>query len=203
MLRGRNKIVIALCLCLAPSAGWCEIYRWVDENGSVHFSDSVPPKASKLERHVLDKQGNLRDVLKRQRTVEELEQHRHRIEAMATESQRRSHQEEYDRYLWTTFASLSTLEALRDERLEARDQQIMNLQDELSDVERALARERARRAERVLAQQNMMRLLEDDIGEIKRRIETVKLARQQEFQGLNKDIARYEYLRLKRAVDGR
>ncbi len=191
-----------MCLCLLSTASWSQIYRWVDENGQVHFSDSVPPEVSKLERHVLDQHGNLREVLRRQRTVEELEMHRRRMDAMDTERDRRAQQDEYDRYLWTTFSSIDALAKLRDERLSVRDQQIELLERDMQQIERSLAHERGRRSERPLAQQNRIRTLESDSAAVAAKIADIKKQRQAEFEGLNKDIARYEYLRLRRAVGG-
>lgn len=196
------QLSLAACLCLLSTASWSQIYRWVDENGQVHFSDSVPPEVSKLERHVLDQHGNLREVLRRQRTVEELEMHRQRMDAMDTERDRRAQQDEYDRYLWTTFSNIEALEKLRDERLSVRDQQIALLEQDMQKVERALAHERGRRTERPLAQQNRIRSLESDSAEIAAKLAEIKKQRQREFEGLNKDMARYEYLRLRRAVGG-
>ncbi|MGJ8670651.1 MAG: DUF4124 domain-containing protein [Oceanococcus sp.] len=178
-----------------------EIYRWIDEDGNVRFSDTVPPKASKLERHVLDQQGNLKDVLKRQRTFEELEQHRNRIAALANEKERRAEQEKYDQYLWTTFSGLHELELLRDERLKERDAQIADLHRETDDLKRAEARERARKSNSALAQQNLLRSLQDDIAALELKAEEMEAVRLQEFQGLNKDLERYGFLKLKRAMN--
>ncbi len=195
------RIATLSCLILLANPSLAEIYRWVDENGNVRFSDTVPPKASKLERHVLDKRGNLRDVLKRQRTVEELEQHRKRLDALANEKERRAEQEKYDLYLWTTFASLGELEALRDERLAEHDTQLTNLQSEIDDLERAIARERARKANNVLAQQNLMRSLQEDVRILQEKRAEMELRRKMEFQGLSLDMNRYEYLRVRRAMN--
>lgn len=195
------RFVALFLLILLVNPASAEIYRWIDENGNVRFSDSVPPKASRLERHVLDKQGNLRDVLKRQRTVAELAQHRKRLKALKTERARREEQEKYDRYLWTSFDSLEQLERLRDDRLGERDAQIVLVQDEIENMKRAIARERARQSGNVVAQQNLMRSMQDDLAKLQEKVTQMKDLRRQEFQGLSKDMTRYEYLRLKRAMN--
>ena len=176
------------------------IYRWIDENGNVRFGDAIPPKAAKLERHVLDRRGNLRDVLKRQRTVEELEQHRKRLAALATERERRAVQEKYDRYLTTTFSSIDELQQLRDERLEERDAQVLSVEKEGENLRRAIARERVRKSNSALAQQNLLRSFEQELEDVQTKIAEMKRLQQLEFQGLNEDLARYEYLSLKRAM---
>jgi glutaredoxin len=47
----RNKLIPFLVLLLLPIISQAEIYRWVDENGKVHFSDKSSDKheAKKVE----------------------------------------------------------------------------------------------------------------------------------------------------------
>ena len=42
----RQTALLLALLAAAPAAG-AELYRWVDENGTVNYSNSPPPKASK------------------------------------------------------------------------------------------------------------------------------------------------------------
>ncbi len=194
------RLILAAGLLLFSNVGWSEIYRWIDKNGEVRFSDSLPPSAAKLERHVLDGQGNLRDVLRRQRTVEELEQHRLRSEAMSTEAEQRARQEQYDEFLRTTFNELREIEALRQERLEIRDGQIATLSDDIQELKRRIVREQARKWDSAVAQQNLLRALEEELRQTEASVNEVKTIRQREFEGLNKDAQRFEFLRLKRAM---
>jgi hypothetical protein len=39
-----------------------KLYRWVDENGEVHFSESLPPDFADKEHDVLDNSGMVRDT---------------------------------------------------------------------------------------------------------------------------------------------
>ena len=197
-----TRVGLLLCLLLLSPASWSEIYRWVDEDGRVHFSDRVPPPVSKLERHVLDDRGNLREVLQRQRTVEELEQHRQRLAAIKSEQELRARQEQYDRYLRSSFQSLEQLEALRDERMEIRDNQIANLSEDLAALQIALGKERERRSENVVAQQNLIRSLESDAQALKEQIQRLEKQRRKEFEGLSQDMQRFEYLRLQDSMYG-
>ncbi len=197
-------MVLILCLLmLASGIARAEIYRWVDEEGKVRFSDRVPPEAAKLERHVLDARGNLRDVLSRQRTLEELTLHRNRLRAMASEAERRKRQDEYDQYLWTSFDDLQQIEDLRTERMEIRDGQLLKARDNLEFLQRSLKQEQKRKTDRVLAQQNLIRGLEEDISRLEEQVKQLQSKRSEEFEGLSKDMRRYEYLRLKRAVEDR
>ena len=43
LIRATATVVLTACLGLATVAGAAEVYRWVDENGEVHYSESLPP----------------------------------------------------------------------------------------------------------------------------------------------------------------
>lgn len=62
--------LVLLTLCIVPSAG-AQTYRWVDERGRVHYSDTKPPLAT--EQAVLDKQGRVLRRLPRSGAVPETE----------------------------------------------------------------------------------------------------------------------------------
>lgn len=186
-----------LVLSFASSA---EIYRWVDENGNVHFSDRYTRESTPLERHVLDSRGNLVEVLHRQRTVAELEQHRARLAAMTTEAEKRRRQDDYDRYLLGSFESLQDLESLRDERLQIRDAQITDLKAEVETLAARVARENEKRVTNVIAQQNLIRTLEADLEALRAKLAEVEGQRNEEFEGLSADMRRYEFLTLQRAI---
>src|SRR5215472_1645038 len=49
-------LAAALALCGAGSAA-AATYKWVDDQGVVHYSDKVPPEAVSKGATVLDKQG--------------------------------------------------------------------------------------------------------------------------------------------------
>lgn len=200
-MKAHRSQIFLVFLALAVMPAQAAIYRWVDENGQVRFSDRIPPPVAKLERHVLDKQGNLRDVLARQRTLEELEQHRQRLAAIQSEQARRAEQERYDDYLWTTFANLDVLKALRDDRLAERQSQINQALDKLDSLERAIARETQRKSSSAVAQQNLLRALQQDVEHLKIEIDRITALRQQEFDGLNRDMQRYEYLWVQNAMN--
>ena len=50
-----------------------ELYRWVDDQGIVHFGDSVPPEFSKTDRQVLNEHGVTIRELPGEKTAEQLE----------------------------------------------------------------------------------------------------------------------------------
>jgi hypothetical protein len=116
MLARTHSLALAL-LCVAgglahaagnPDTGVA--YRWVDENGIVHYGDRVPPQYATKESTILNKQGVEVGRKEAQKTPEQ----------MAEEARRQQEilrQKQHDAFLLTTYTSVKDIEALRDERL--------------------------------------------------------------------------------------
>jgi hypothetical protein len=63
-MEARHKFLIILLLVLvllAGSAAAAEVYRWVDENGEVHYSETLPPDHQDKGHDVLNRQGMVLD----------------------------------------------------------------------------------------------------------------------------------------------
>ena len=43
------KLLLALALLLAAAPGWAAVYKWVDQDGKVHYSDQPPPETAKKQ----------------------------------------------------------------------------------------------------------------------------------------------------------
>ncbi len=50
----RTLLIISLIACLTPLSQAGKIYKWVDENGKVHFSDKPPADQKKTESLTLE-----------------------------------------------------------------------------------------------------------------------------------------------------
>jgi hypothetical protein len=86
-------------------------YRWVDEQGIVHYGDRIPPQYAQKEHTVLNSQGVEVRRLDAQKTPEQ----------MATDDrmqQGAARQKQHDSFLLTTYTSVKDIEALRDVRLD-------------------------------------------------------------------------------------
>jgi hypothetical protein len=116
MLARTHSLALAL-LCVASSVahgagnqGSGIAYRWVDENGVVHYGDRVPPQYATKESSILNKQGVEVGRNEAQKTPEQsAEEARRQREALR--------QKQHDAFLLTTYTSVKDIEALRDERL--------------------------------------------------------------------------------------
>lgn len=49
--------LLALAVLLATGANAAEVYRWVDENGEVHYSEALPPNLKDQQHDVLNESG--------------------------------------------------------------------------------------------------------------------------------------------------
>ena len=86
-------------------------YRWVDEQGVVHYGDNIPPQYASQDRAILNAQGVEVGHLDKQKTPEE--------EAAATRAREAlMKQKQHDAFLVSTYTSVKDIEALRDARLE-------------------------------------------------------------------------------------
>ena len=86
-------------------------FRWVDEQGVIHYSDEVPAPAAGRDREVMNAQGLPVRHLDAQKSQDQL----------AAEARERAaviKQKQHDTFLMTTYTSAKDIEALRDSRLE-------------------------------------------------------------------------------------
>jgi hypothetical protein len=86
-------------------------YRWTDEQGLVHYGDSIPPQYAQQERAVLNGRGIEVRKLDAQKSPEQ-------IAAEERTQQNVLKQRQHDAFLMNTYTSVKDIEALRDLRLD-------------------------------------------------------------------------------------
>ena len=106
LLTGAAALAIA-----GASKGGSVSYRWVDENGVVHYGDRVPPQYSQRETEVINSHGV--EVERREAPKSGAE-----AEEAARKQKAELQQKQHDAFLLTTYTSVKDIEQLRDERLE-------------------------------------------------------------------------------------
>ena len=86
-------------------------YRWVDEQGIVHYGDSIPPQYAEKAHELINNQGVEVGHTDAQRTPEQLAiDAREHAEALK--------QQQHDNFLVATYTSVKDIESLRDVRLD-------------------------------------------------------------------------------------
>jgi hypothetical protein len=110
-------------------------YRWVDDQGVVHYGDQIPPQYTSKDRAVLNSQGVEVGHLDAERSPEQ-----QAADARARADQMR--QRQHDAFLITTYTSVEDIESLRDLRLDelrsqraAAEQYLESLRTRLSGLQ--------------------------------------------------------------------
>ncbi|GAB4355294.1 MAG: hypothetical protein Kow0060_07050 [Methylohalobius crimeensis] len=120
-----------LALLLLCSPAWAEdksaakLYRWVDDRGKVHYSDTVPVEAAKHERQIYDK-SRLRklDVVEKAKTPEELARESRLAELRKTEKRLLEEEMARDRALLRTYRNEEELHLALQGQLNTIDARI-------------------------------------------------------------------------------
>ena len=131
-------LILLLSLALAtPALG--KVYRWVDEDGNVHYGDRIPPEYAQQKRQELNERGIVVDETNRPPTEEELKAQREKLQAEEAAKRQRAEQERYDQFLLSTYATQDQLLLRRDEQLGILDGQIAAAKKSLSQSKETLA----------------------------------------------------------------
>jgi chromosome segregation ATPase len=149
-------------LCIGILAGIfaiqapAELYKWTDDDGNVHYSDSIPSEEAKKrrEREVKSESGVTKRVIEPPPTDEELEQRRQeRLEAkreLERQRRQRERQAERDRRLNKMYTSVAEIKEARDDRLQSIEAEIKLREKRIESIKSQIEKrqERAARLER-------------------------------------------------------
>lgn len=113
----RNLIATAMIFILLPLSAVAQqgsTYKWVDENGQVHYGDSIPAKYADLPKDVVNDHGVTVGNLEGKKTEEQLAAEKMAEEKrVAIELQKRA-----DQALLATYLSVEEILMHRDRRVE-------------------------------------------------------------------------------------
>ncbi len=140
----RTLLVPLLLLALAagPAAAQ-KLYRWVDENGQVHYGDKVPPEYADQDRDVLNKRGV---AVGREEGAETPEEARARLQQEQA-AQALEERAQHDRMLLQTYQNVDEIEMLRERRIDLIDSQMVIQEQSLKTLRQRHA-DQLERAER-------------------------------------------------------
>lgn len=100
-------------LCLSSPAH-ANTFRWVDENGRVHYSDQIPPSESKRAYTVLNKEGVTVNNIEKAKTKEEFAKEKRLKEQQEEQERIAREKQNHDHILLDTYTKVSDLEETRD-----------------------------------------------------------------------------------------
>jgi hypothetical protein len=113
--------LLLLCISIPLSSQGGKLYKWVDNEGRVHYSDHIPPVDTKRAYSALDDTGVTIDQVDAAKTPEQLQQEQE-VERLRQERQQMiEKQRTADRVLLRTFRSEDDIIMTRDGQIQAVD----------------------------------------------------------------------------------
>ena len=114
----KTAVTTGFLIALASTAALADkherVYKWVDEDGQIHYGDSVPPEYSDLPKELLNEHAVTVDRLEGRKTEEQLA-----AEAKAKELEMQKElQLRADKALLATYLSVEEIIMHRDRRIE-------------------------------------------------------------------------------------
>jgi len=126
------SLALALLLVLTAQPAQAKMYKWVDAQGNVHYTDTPPPESAGQGNSEVKKSGT---VVKRTESTEEREK---RLAAEAAEKERKkaaAEQARKDRALLATYTSEQEIDLARDRALEHHNLIIKSAEARLKQLE--------------------------------------------------------------------
>ena len=125
-LKPAPALVLAIALCaFATQLSAATLYKWIDEDGKIRYSDRLPPNQTKKEHQQLNSQGVVLSTRDAAKSPEELaveaEAQRKLDEEQHEEARLKSIQNQQDRVLLMTFSNSEEIEHARDNRIQVID----------------------------------------------------------------------------------
>lgn len=119
MFRAKHLSHISLIIAVsAASMTHAEFYRWVDDTGTIHYSDSLPPTESQKKQDLLNETGRVVKTIPAPKTVGELEEEQ-QLALLEVEKNKKIEKADHrDRVLIAMYLTVEDIELVRDERIE-------------------------------------------------------------------------------------
>ncbi|MDH3759678.1 MAG: DUF4124 domain-containing protein [Gammaproteobacteria bacterium] len=134
-------VVASLCM-FTGGVDAAALYKWIDEDGQIRYSDRLPATQVKKKHQQLNSQGVVVGTTEAAKSEEELaaeaEAKRIAEEQAAEEARLNQIQYEKDQVLLLTFSSERELELARDDRLEVLDSVIRLITKNITSTQKTL-----------------------------------------------------------------
>lgn len=112
-----NTLLLMAAISIASSAQ-AEFYRWVDDTGTIHYSDSLPPTESQKKQDLLNETGRVVKTIPAPKTVGELEREEQLVQLELEKKKKIEKAEKRDHLLLALYLTVEDIELVRDERIE-------------------------------------------------------------------------------------
>ena len=118
------------------------LYKWIDENGQIRYSDRLPPSQARKKHQQLNSQGVVLTTKEAAKTEEELAAEAEAARKLEEENARlaklKEAQDKKDQVLLLTFSSEEELGIARDNRLDVLDSVIQLIKKSINSTQQRL-----------------------------------------------------------------
>jgi Domain of unknown function (DUF4124) len=112
-----THIPCLIILALFATTSEARLYRWVDEAGAVHYTDTLPPAQAERGHSEMSERGLVVDTTEPAKTPEELQREQEIKRAQLAAERAKKEQEAADQMLLRTFGSVDDMIMARNGRL--------------------------------------------------------------------------------------
>ena len=124
---------LSAVLLSCPYSAQAKMYKWMDENGQIHFGDKIPPEYIVKEHEELNEQGVTTRYRKAAKTAEEKAEEKRLEKERKKAALAERKKKQRDRVLLDTYTTERDLIVARDSRLDAVGSQIQLAESIISD----------------------------------------------------------------------
>jgi hypothetical protein len=119
--RWRLPFPCVLALALLATAAEARLYRWVDDDGAVHYTDTLPPAQVERGHSEMTEKGVVVGITAPAKTLEEVQREDELKRFRDAADRAKKQQEAADRVLLRTFRSVDDMVMARDGKLASID----------------------------------------------------------------------------------
>jgi hypothetical protein len=170
----RSKLLIALIVGTTFSLpATAKLYKWVDDSGTTHYGETIPPEYANKDRSELNKAGRVvktEEVLtpEKRRAKEQEEAKKREAEKAAAEQQR------HDKTLINTYNSVKEIDLARSRSLQQLDARISGINSFIKTANDDLIALQKEAENLAKAKKKAPPSLEEDLQEAQARLEKLK-----------------------------
>ncbi len=139
-----NALICLILLGVWPNVSAGKLYKWIDENGEVRYSDRMPASQAKRGHQTLNAQGIIVTTKEAAKTEDEIKASREaKKERQARQEvvrQNKEAQGRLDRVLILTFSSEKEMGRVKNDRIEVLDSVIRLIYKSIATTEERLNR---------------------------------------------------------------
>ncbi len=200
-LRLKTLCLLGAILMFCAPAIVAETFRWVDDQGLVHYMDQVPPEESKRPRAKLNPDARTIELVEGQKTPEQLEQIKRLNQLRIDQQKVLSQQKDSDLSLLRSYRSVEEMQMALQNKINTLESTIKIAESNRQHQEENLRSQVKRAAEMELSGQPIPKNLRDNIemtrhqsASYQEKIKALQSSKQEFVLAYDRDLERFKSL---------